>query len=135
VLELSITLESRSFSQFFGIKLLLNFFQNFFCAFVKAAPLSERQQMAIALAMSAQESGGSSPVHNPSPSTNAPDTTPRSAMLRKVNRRNEKGESPLHLATIRGDVDGMKKLLKAGAGVNVPDYAGRYKIIQIAGSA
>ena len=81
--------------------------------------------MVLALAMSAQESGGTSPVQSSSQPNVAPDTTPRSAMLRKVNRRNEKGESPLHLATIKGDVDGMGRLLEAGAEVNVPDYAGK----------
>lgn len=80
--------------------------------------------MAIALAMSAQEAGATSPIHPSSLPTVAVDTTPRSAMLRRVNRRNEKGESLLHLATIKGDVDGMERLVDAGAGVNVPDYAG-----------
>lgn len=91
--------------------------------------------MALAIAISAQESGGSSPVQGSSQPNIATDTTPRSAMLRKVNRRNEKGESPLHLATIKGDVDGMKRLLKAGAGVNVPDYAGKYYMLSAAVSA
>lgn len=81
--------------------------------------------MALALAMSAQESGGTSPSQTAPGSAVATDSTPRSAMLRKVNRRNEKGESPLHLATIKGDVEGMKRLMKAGADVNVPDYAGK----------
>lgn len=79
--------------------------------------------MALALAMSAQESGGTSPQRTP-PQTTTAMATPRSAQLRKVNKRNEKGESPLHIATIRGDVDGMKRLLKAGADVNVSDFAG-----------
>lgn len=85
--------------------------------------------MALALAMSAQESGGTSPSQSTPQTVPTPDTTPRTALLRKVNRRNEKGESPLHLATIKGDVEGMKKLLKAGAGVNVPDYAGLSSVI------
>lgn len=80
--------------------------------------------MAIALAMSARECGATSPVQTSSQSSVPVDTTPRSAMLRKVNRRNEKGESPLHLATIKGDVEHMEKLVEAGAGVNDPDYAG-----------
>lgn len=78
----------------------------------------------MAMAMSVQESGGNSPTQSSSNASISADTTPRSAMVRKVNRRNEKGESPLHRATIKGDVSGMKHLLNSGAEVNVSDYAG-----------
>jgi len=41
-----------------------------------------------------------------------------------VNKRNERGETPLHVAAIRGDHKQVKKLIKAGADVNVGDFAG-----------
>ena len=43
---------------------------------------------------------------------------------KKLNKRNERGETSLHVAAIRGDVKQMKKLIKSGADVNVKDYAG-----------
>ena len=43
---------------------------------------------------------------------------------RKLNKRNERGETALHVAAIRGDVKQMKKLIKGGADVNIRDYAG-----------
>ena len=45
---------------------------------------------------------------------------------KKVNKRNERGETPLHLAAIRGDGKQTKRLLKAGADVNIKDFAGEY---------
>ena len=42
----------------------------------------------------------------------------------RVYRRNEHGETPLHLAAIKGDVAGLRKLFKDGAEVGVKDYAG-----------
>jgi len=44
---------------------------------------------------------------------------------KKLNKRNERGETALHVAAIRGDVKQMKKLIKSGADVNVKDYAGK----------
>ena len=43
---------------------------------------------------------------------------------KKLNKRNERGETALHVAAIRGDVKQMKKLIQSGADVNVRDYAG-----------
>jgi len=43
---------------------------------------------------------------------------------KKLNKRNERGETALHVAAIRGDVKQMKKLIKTGADVNIKDYAG-----------
>lgn len=80
--------------------------------------------MALALAMSAQESGATSPQQSTSQNVMSTVTTPRSAQMRKVNKRNEKGESPLHLATIRGDIGAISRLLSDGADVNVQDFAG-----------
>ncbi|RMC15570.1 hypothetical protein DUI87_07770 [Hirundo rustica rustica] len=42
----------------------------------------------------------------------------------KVNKRNERGETPLHMAAIRGDVKQVKELIRLGANVNVKDFAG-----------
>lgn len=42
----------------------------------------------------------------------------------KVNKRNERGETPLHIATIRGELPFIMDLVKQGADVNVQDYAG-----------
>lgn len=38
--------------------------------------------------------------------------------------RNERGETALHVAAIKGDQDGVKKLLEQGISVNVTDFAG-----------
>lgn len=45
-------------------------------------------------------------------------------MDKKVFKRNARGEMPIHLAAINGDLKTMKKLIKAGADVNVADFAG-----------
>jgi len=44
----------------------------------------------------------------------------------KINKRNERGETPLHLATIRGDMPAIIDLVNHGADINVQDYAGRW---------
>lgn len=38
--------------------------------------------------------------------------------------RNERGETAMHVAAIKGDQDGIKKLLEQGMGPNVADFAG-----------
>lgn len=53
--------------------------------------------------------------------------TPNSSTSRqkdKVNKRNERGETPLHMAAIRGDVKQVKELIGLGADVNMKDFAG-----------
>lgn len=47
-----------------------------------------------------------------------------SPVQRSVNRRNERGETPLHVAAIKGDVHRVKLLIAQGADVNTTDYAG-----------
>ena len=41
-----------------------------------------------------------------------------------LEKRNSKGETPLHTAVIKGDVEGVTRLLKAGADPNTRDHAG-----------
>lgn len=52
--------------------------------------------------------------------------TPNSASKTKdkVNKRNERGETRLHRAAIRGEVRRIKELISEGADVNVKDFAG-----------
>ncbi|XP_048402222.1 ankyrin repeat domain-containing protein 11 isoform X2 [Stegostoma tigrinum] len=73
-------------------------------------------------------------------STNSPDRTPKhpsqsilgqkrtpssaSKTKDKVNKRNERGETRLHRAAIRGDARRIKELISEGADVNVKDFAG-----------
>ncbi|XP_049885124.1 ankyrin repeat domain-containing protein 11 isoform X2 [Pectinophora gossypiella] len=75
------------------------------------APMSERQQLALVMQISSQD---------------APPVAPTPAEERKRSRqqRNERGETPLHVAAIRGDHDQVKKLLDQGQDPDVPDFAG-----------
>ena len=52
--------------------------------------------------------------------------TPNSASKTKdkVNKRNERGETRLHRAAIRGEARRVKELINEGADVNVKDFAG-----------
>ena len=52
-----------------------------------------------------------------SPAT--PEVTPR-----RLQRKNERGETPLHLAAIKGDLKAVTSLLRQGADVKVTDHAG-----------
>lgn len=68
----------------------------------------------------------STPSH-PSQTTPVQKKVPSSTSTRqkdKVNKRNERGETPLHMAAIRGDVKQVKELISLGADVNVKDFAG-----------
>ncbi|CAH1118962.1 unnamed protein product [Phaedon cochleariae] len=73
------------------------------------APMSERQQMALLMQMtsSSNETGSRSPSSNS-----------------RLRDRNERGETPLHLAAIKGDVEQVCKLLAHRADPNVADFAG-----------
>lgn len=42
--------------------------------------------------------------------------------------RNERGETAMHVAAIKGDQDGIKKLLEQGMSPNVADFAGNKRI-------
>lgn len=75
-------------------------------------PMSERQQMALLMQMtSASNQQGS---RSPSGGSANP----------RRNDRNERGETPLHLAAIKGDVEQVSKLLAHRVDPNVTDFAG-----------
>lgn len=66
----------------------------------------------------------------PEPGVKAPSSPPlqpikKTIVDKKVFKRNARGEMPLHLAAISGDFKLVKKLIKAGADVNVADFAGK----------
>ncbi|KAM6148985.1 ankyrin repeat domain-containing protein 12 isoform 1-T1 [Erethizon dorsatum] len=89
-------------------------------------PLSERKQMALLMQMTARDNSPDSTPNHPSQTTPAQKKTPSSSSRQKdkVNKRNERGETPLHMAAIRGDVKQVKELISLGANVNVKDFAG-----------
>ncbi|CAL1603752.1 unnamed protein product [Knipowitschia caucasica] len=91
-------------------------------------PLSERQQVALLMQMTAEpsvNSPDSTPKHQ-SQSSMGQKGTPNSASKTKdkVNKRNERGETRLHRAAIRGEARRIKELISEGADVNVKDFAG-----------
>ncbi|XP_076263069.1 uncharacterized protein LOC143198034 isoform X3 [Rhynchophorus ferrugineus] len=71
-------------------------------------PMSERQQMALLMQMTSSGEAGS---RSPSSGSRSRD-------------RNERGETPLHLAAIKGDVEQVCRLLAHRADPNVADFAG-----------
>lgn len=66
-------------------------------------------------------------LNHPLQTVPAQKKTPSSSSRQKdkVNKRNERGETPLHTAAIRGDVKQVKELIGLGANVNVKDFAGK----------
>ncbi|XP_040287965.1 ankyrin repeat domain-containing protein 12 isoform X2 [Bufo bufo] len=89
-------------------------------------PLSERKQMALLMQMTARDNSPDSTPNHPSQATPTPKKTPTSSTRQKdkVNKRNERGETSLHMAAIRGDIGQVKELIRLGANVNVKDFAG-----------
>ncbi|CAF2044051.1 unnamed protein product [Rotaria magnacalcarata] len=77
---------------------------------------SERQQMAVLKQLTA---GEESNPGSQSPSSITPQPRPS-----KINRRNEHGETIVHIAARKGDIKQLRKVLKAGANVNEGDNAG-----------
>ena len=73
--------------------------------------------MALLLQMTSENSG--TPTRKVKSDMDSPCSAPKS-----VNRRNERGETPLHVAAIRGDVQKLRALISQGADVNTEDYAG-----------
>ncbi|KOB64962.1 Uncharacterized protein OBRU01_23356 [Operophtera brumata] len=78
------------------------------------APMSERQQLALVLQISSQQSAPAVP------------TPAAEERKRSRQQRNGRGETPLHVASIRGDHDQVKKLLDQGQDPNIPDFAGKH---------
>uniref|UniRef100_A0A6J0TLU0 Ankyrin repeat domain-containing protein 12 isoform X1 n=2 Tax=Pogona vitticeps TaxID=103695 RepID=A0A6J0TLU0_9SAUR len=89
-------------------------------------PLSERKQMALLMQMTARDNSPDPNLNHPVQTTPTQKKTPSSSSRQKdkVNKRNERGETPLHTAAIRGDVKQVKELISLGANVNVKDFAG-----------
>ncbi|XP_035273229.1 ankyrin repeat domain-containing protein 11 [Anguilla anguilla] len=89
-------------------------------------PLSERQQVALLMQMTAEESVNSPETTPKHQSSLGQKGTPNSASKTKdkVNKRNERGETRLHRAAIRGEARRVKELINEGADVNVKDFAG-----------
>ena len=50
-------------------------------------------------------------------------------MEARIRKRNERGETALHVAAIRGDLEDLVALIKAGASVNAKDNAGELLLI------
>ncbi|RXM34697.1 Ankyrin repeat domain-containing protein 12 [Acipenser ruthenus] len=90
-------------------------------------PLSERKQMALLMQMTARDNSPDSTPNHPSQTTPVQKKIPSTSSRQKdkVNKRNERGETPLHMAAIRGDTKQVKELISLGADVNVKDFAGR----------
>ncbi|XP_038216966.1 ankyrin repeat domain-containing protein 11 isoform X9 [Zerene cesonia] len=74
------------------------------------APMSERQQLALVMQISSQDAPPAAP-------------TPAEERKRSRQQRNERGETPLHVAAIRGDHEQVKKLLDQGQEPDVTDFA------------
>ncbi|NWX18849.1 ANR12 protein, partial [Aegotheles bennettii] len=88
-------------------------------------PLSERKQMALLMQMTARDNSPDSTLSHSLQTTTQKKTANSSSRQKdKVNKRNERGETPLHMAAIRGDVKQVKELISLGANVNVKDFAG-----------
>ncbi|KAK6491111.1 ankyrin repeat domain-containing protein 12-like isoform X1 [Huso huso] len=89
-------------------------------------PLSERKQMALLMQMTARDNSPDSTPNHPSQTTPVQKKIPSTSSRQKdkVNKRNERGETPLHMAAIRGDTKQVKELISLGADVNVKDFAG-----------
>ncbi|KAL1281053.1 hypothetical protein QQF64_015653 [Cirrhinus molitorella] len=90
-------------------------------------PLSERKQMALVMQMTARDNSPDTTPSHPSQSPAVQKKIASSSSSRqkdKVNKRNERGETPLHMAAIRGDVKQVKELIGLGADVSVKDFAG-----------
>ena len=91
---------------------------------LRETQLTERQQMAMLLQMTSEDNA--TPTRKGRNDFESPCSGQKS-----VNRRNERGETQLHVAAIRGDVHKVRTLISQGADVNTEDYAGEYKILHM----
>lgn len=91
-------------------------------------PMSERQQMALLMQMtsSGNETGSRSPSSSSTGNTSSSSSATSSSSSSRSRDRNERGETPLHLAAIKGDVEQVCKLLAHRADPNVADFAGNF---------
>lgn len=85
-----------------------------------AMPMSERQQIALLM----QISSPSPPEKVELSRSTSPRTPTTPSISRGVNKRNERGETPLLVAAIKGDTERISQLISQGADVNATDYAG-----------
>ncbi|GAU95265.1 hypothetical protein RvY_06911 [Ramazzottius varieornatus] len=91
--------------------------------------VSERQQLALLRKEALESEKRSSPDTTfPRPDRSSTPSSTSSAKesreARSVNRRDGKGETPLHVASKKGDLEAAKKLVDDGADVNAADNAG-----------
>ena len=102
-------------------------------------PLTERQQLQYLLEVTAkeakQDSGSSSssddlPVINNKTGTKK-DVNKDNHIEARIRKRNERGETALHVAAIRGDLEDVVALVKAGALVNAKDNAGELSVAEL----
>ncbi|XP_019852078.1 PREDICTED: probable serine/threonine-protein kinase nek3 isoform X2 [Amphimedon queenslandica] len=84
--------------------------------------LTERQQLALLKQMN---DVNTSPGEASSVGSHSVESSPRDTPTKsRVHKRNERGETLLHLACIRGDRSSVVSLLEQGADPNSTDYAG-----------
>ncbi|XP_062501006.1 ankyrin repeat domain-containing protein 31-like isoform X2 [Corticium candelabrum] len=87
---------------------------------VAGKQLTERQQMSLLLQLTSNSSAGQAAGGRGSVSVSR-----RKAKVNwKVKKRNERGETPLHVASKKGDVGAVGRLIREGAEINGRDYAG-----------
>ena len=98
-------------------------------------PLTERQQLQYLLEVTAkeakQDSGSSSNDDLPfvSNKIKKKDISKDNHIEVRIRKRNERGETALHVAAIRGDLEDVVGLIKAGAMVNAKDNAGEMQLL------
>lgn len=99
-------------------------------------PMSERQQMALLMQMTNQAGEDSIEIRLPVNTETIliqllvclfAELSPggQNYLPARSRDRNERGETALHVAAIKGDLDGVKKLLDQGMSPNVADFAGK----------
>lgn len=86
-------------------------------------PLTERQQLQYLLEVTAKE------AKQDTGSSSNEDTGKDNQLETRIRKRNERGETALHVAAIKGDLEDVIALIKAGAAVDVKDNAGEIQIL------
>uniref|UniRef100_A0A914X3Y0 Ankyrin repeat domain-containing protein 12 n=1 Tax=Plectus sambesii TaxID=2011161 RepID=A0A914X3Y0_9BILA len=84
-------------------------------------PMSMRQQLALLKQMDPPSESPKSPA---AAAHTTPTSTGRNRRIAKVHKKNDRGETPLHVAARKGEYRQCRRLLTAGALVNSADYAG-----------